>query len=436
MELVEKMDKPNFLSLTNTWILCGIFLVFASLYGFSFERGSLNSFVGVDAQSLEAADPTRNAVVSSQSALIYFLSVVCILPFLKPMWKQLRDNALIFSVLGWAILSVAWSDIPSTSAINSLRMAINLVLVLYLFERFSANDIQRLIMLVGCIAAAGSVFMVIAFPQYGLQSRGLAALGAWEGIFGQKNICGLEMLILLLPAFFVKLRGIYARALRTGYIAIVLGIIFLTRSAGAWIDTSLCLVFVAVLKLTTRMPRKDAVIVALAAVGVAVTVGLIALANYDTFMFALGKDPTMTGRTVLWPGLVHLALKRPILGYGYMAFWRGLNGPSRYLALQMNWLGLAGAESGVLEMWLELGIVGLLLYVLVFLCAVKDALRCICHGPSAAALWYISILFYVVVTNIEGGLLLTPSDLACMLPFVAFVGLRREAQRLREIGTA
>jgi O-antigen ligase len=102
----------------------------------------------------------------------------------------------------------------------------------------------------------------------------------------------------------------------------------------------------------------------------------------------------------------------------------------------MNWLGLAGAESGVLEMWLELGIVGLLLYVLVFLCAVKDALRCICHGPSAAALWYISILFYVVVTNIEGGLLLTPSDLACMLPFVAFVGLRREAQRLREIGTA
>jgi O-antigen ligase len=436
MELIQKMDKPNFLSLTNTWILCGIFLVFASLYGFSFERGSLNSFVGVDAQSLEAADPTRNAIVSSQSALVYLLSIACVLPFLKPMWKQLRDNALIFSVLGWAILSVAWSDGPPTSAINSLRMAIDLVLVLYLFERFSANDIQRLIMLVGCIAAAGSVLMVVAFPQYGLQSRGLAALGAWEGIFGQKNICGLEMLILLLPAFFVKLRGIHARALRTGYIAIVLGIIVMTRSAGAWIDTSLCLVFVALLKLTTRMPRKDAVIVALAAFGAAVTIGVIALANYDTFMFALGKDPTMTGRTVLWPGLIHLALKRPLLGYGYMAFWRGLNGPSRYLALQMNWLGLAGAESGVLEMWLELGIVGLLLYFLAFLCAVKDALRCMGRGPSAAALWYISILFYVVVTNIEGGLLLTPSDLACMLPFVAFVGLRREAQRLRGIGTA
>jgi len=38
----------------------------------------------------------------------------------------------------------------------------------------------------------------------------------------------------------------------------------------------------------------------------------------------------------------------------------------------------------------------------------------------------------VLATNIEGGLLLTPSDLACILPFVAFVGLRREAQRMRE----
>jgi hypothetical protein len=64
--------------------------------------------------------------------------------------------------------------------------------------------------------------------------------------------------------------------------------------------------------------------------------------------------------------------------------------------------------------------------------AVKDALYCVGRGASPATLWYISILFYVVATNLEGSALLIPSYLACILPFVVCVGLRRESQRLRE----
>jgi exopolysaccharide production protein ExoQ len=437
MEMVETMNRQNFLSLTNTWVLSAILLVFASFYGFSFERGSLNSFTGVDAQALQADDTGRDTLIKAQASLMYLLSVACIVPLIKPVWKQVKRNALIFSVVGWAILSVLWSDMPSTSAFNSLRMVINLVLVIYLFERYSANDIQKLIMLVGCIAATCSVFLVIVFPQYGLQSRGVQALGAWEGIFGQKNICGLEMLILLLPAFFVNLTGPYARMLRGGYIATVLVIIAMTHSAGAWVVGSLCLAFVGFLKLIVRMPRKDAAAVLIVLAGLGALIGVLAYSHYDSLMYALGKDPTMTGRTELWAGLSHLAMKRPVIGYGYTAFWQGITkGPSRSLALQMDWLGLAGAENGVLEMWLELGIVGVLLYAAIFLRAAKDGLYCIGRGASPAALWYVSILFYVVATNIEGGLLLAPSNLACILPFVAFVGLRREARLIEETRTA
>ena len=433
MEMVERSDNPSFLSLTNTWVLCAILLVFASLYGFSFERGNLNSFTGVDQQALAAGDSGREVLIRAQATLMYLLSVACILPFIKPVWRQVQRNALIFSVLGWAVLSVIWSDMPSTSAFNALRMAINLALVIYLFERFSANDIQRLMMLVGCVAAAGSLFLVFVLPQYGLQSRGLYSLGAWEGIFGQKNLCGLEMLVLLLPAFFVKLTGTHARALRIGYIVTALVIIVMTRSAGAWVDGILCLAFVVLLKLAARMPGKDAAVLAVAIVGAGAALGIVAFSNYDTLMYALGKDPTMTGRTVLWSGLLHLAMRHPFCGYGYTAFWQGIvKGPSRVMALQMGWLGLAGAENGVLEMWLELGIVGVLLYFAIFLRAVKDSFYCLRRGASPAALWYVSILFYVVATNFEGGLLLAPSSLTCILPFVAFVGLRREAMRLRE----
>jgi O-antigen ligase len=432
MELAEKLDRPQLLSFTNTWILCAIFLVFASFYGFSFERGSVNTFVGADVAGVGAGEQGVSTLIKAQNIAVYLLCVACIFPIIRPVWKRVRENALIFSLLGWAMLSAIWSPHPLTSAINALRTAIDLALVLYLFERYSSNDIQKLTMLAGGVAAAGSIFLILVFPQYGLQSRGLYALGAWEGIFGQKNMCGLEMMALLLPAFFVKLTGAYARTLRWGYIVTVIVIIVMTRSAGAWIQLSLCLAFVALLKLTERMPRKDAVALAVAITGALVIVAALAVANYDSLMFALGKDPTMTGRTVLWAGLLQLGLKHPIIGYGYQAFWQGLNGPTRDLALQLSWPSLAGAESGVLELWLELGTVALLLYAAIFLRSVKDALYCLGRGATPAALWYISIIFYVLVTKFESDAVLRPSDLACILPFVAYVGLRREAQRLRE----
>jgi len=230
----------------------------------------------------------------------------------------------------------------------------------------------------------------------------------------------------------VELKGVQAQRLRVAYIVTLLGLILMSQSVGAWVASVLCLSFISLLKVTARMRKTDATLVAVVISGVAVTGGLIVLANYDAMMYALGKDPTITGRTVLWSGLIHLALQRPVLGYGYVAFWHGLNGPTRYLALQMNWLSLAGAENGVLETGLELGIVGVLLYVAVFVRAVMNALFCLGRGASAAALWYTSILFYVVATNIEGGALLMPSNLACIVPFVAYLGLRREVQHLRE----
>jgi hypothetical protein len=46
-------------------------------------------------------------------------------------------------------------------------------------------------------------------------------------------------------------------------------------------------------------------------------------------------------------------------------------------------------------------------------------------------MWYISGLFYITVSNIEAGKLLSTSDLGLILSLIAFAGLRREAQRAR-----
>jgi O-antigen ligase len=150
----------------------------------------------------------------------------------------------------------------------------------------------------------------------------------------------------------------------------------------------------------------------------------------------LGKDPTMTGRTQLWASLIPSILKHPVNGYGYMAFWQGLSGESANVTLQLqSQFGLGYAENGVVELFLQLGAVGVLLYALVFLRAMKDAIYCFRREPSPAILWCISMLFLVAVSNLAGGALLSPMNIVCILPFIAYITLRSEAERIRRSRT-
>jgi len=67
-------------------------------------------------------------------------------------------------------------------------------------------------------------------------------------------MCGLEMMALLLPAFFVKLTGAYARTLRWGYIVTV--IVIIVNDASAGVDPVSLVWPLLRVEVDGRMPRK------------------------------------------------------------------------------------------------------------------------------------------------------------------------------------
>jgi len=78
----------------------------------------------------------------------------------------------------------------------------------------------------------------------------------------------------------------------------------------------------------------------------------------DTVAQSLGRDPTLTDRTVLWQTLLTLDTN-PLLGTGYESFWLGDRLTRIWLAypsIQPN-----QAHNGYLEIYLNLGLVGLCL---------------------------------------------------------------------------
>ena len=418
-------------TLVLTWVLLGPLLVFASGYGFSFERGGMNTSTGarLAAQGVSGMGLGNNIVLRIQTILVYLICALLIAPFVRVIAADFRRDMLIASLPLLAVLSCIWSQNAHKTAGYAILLSIAMAFTYYLVERFPANELMKLFLIVGAVAATGSLILVVFFPQYGLQERGGISSGAWEGIFGHKNNCGAMMTYLLLPAFYVQLESRSARILRIAYVAVVLLIIAMSRSAGSWIVCGSCLVFIAVLHLLVRMRRKDVPAIVFALTGVAVIAGIVVYNYFSVLMFAIGKDPTMSGRTKIWSALVPSVMKRPLFGYGFMAFWQGLQGESANVGLLMNWPGMGYAENGVIELCLELGLIGVGIYLLVFFRGLKDAVSCFIRKPSPAAMWYISLLFALAVTNLEGGILLSP-DLMFILPMVAFIGLRREAQRV------
>jgi O-antigen ligase len=136
----------------------------------------------------------------------------------------------------------------------------------------------------------------------------------------------------------------------------------------------------------------------------------------------LGRDLTLTGRTNIWNLLTIPILKRPLLGYGFYAFWLGLEGESAQVIRAAHWY-FGYAHNGYLEIVLQLGFIGLGVFLLSLLSAAKDAFCFLRRYTSPGIDWYIGLLVLTVLYNIDEESVLWPVDLLSILYVVACCGL-------------
>ena len=87
----------------------------------------------------------------------------------------------------------------------------------------------------------------------------------------------------------------------------------------------------------------------------------------------LNRNQDLTGRTEIWSMVMDAILEHPWLGYGYHAFWRGADGPSVDVRLS-GWIP-PHAHNGFLDLALDFGIAGPLLFVCLLAGPAFDALR-------------------------------------------------------------
>lgn len=129
-------------------------------------------------------------------------------------------------------------------------------------------------------------------------------------------------------------------------------------------------------------------------------VGALFVLTYRAQIFSLiGKSPDMTGRTKIWKIVLDLIDQRPLQGWGWSSYWVPWVEPYDGLVV-INNVPYYQAHNAFLDVWLQLGIFGLGLFLLLVGVTFVRLWRLAVRHTSPLYLWPILVFVGIVTQNL------------------------------------
>ncbi|MGY2050661.1 O-antigen ligase family protein [Methylobacterium sp. JK268] len=186
--------------------------------------------------------------------------------------------------------------------------------------------------------------------------------GGWRGSFAHKNEAGAGMAILCFIGLYVARTGSRAGGLAIAAAAFVF--LLFTRSKSPLMLFPVSLIAARLLTAGIGRGWKLALAALMLVFTHLLTIGSVTLEPVHAFVHATMSDPTFTGRDQIWTFTIAHILQRPVLGWGFQAFW-GTAGLVHSWSFTESWGARAAhAHNAVLNMAVLTGVVGLMLSML------------------------------------------------------------------------
>ena len=138
----------------------------------------------------------------------------------------------------------------------------------------------------------------------------------------------------------------------------------------------------------------------------------------------LGRDDStadsFNGRNGVWEECIYYVVRRPITGYGFGGFWNQEH--IAKISTATNW-GVAGAHSAYVDCLLQVGLVGLFVYILALFVSVRRAFRLHQFSPHSAFAFCGAMLLFCAVDGLLESVVITPT----FLMFLCMVAVTRLA---------
>lgn len=336
-----------------------IWMVFAASREFSFWIHYWFN-IGLYSASIEEGNPIERVFHT-----VLIAAGIVVLRRRRLNWNKLfTKNSWIWLYFIFAALSFLWSDYPFVSFKRWIKTLEGIIMVIVILTEGRPYDaIGVILRRMAFLLLPLSVLFIKYYPSLGKTYHGFAGTAMYTGVAGQKNGLGAICLISSIYSFW-KLIFNRKEKMRSGqqlhfsiYLIIfpmIAWLLYMANSAtsNACVVVAVCLFLVARLPAFVRNPRR---IITFGVVCIVLFVIMdLAFDVEGTIITMLGRRPDLTTRVPMWEDLLSM-VKNPIVGYGYESFWLG----KRRDYMAEIWGIDRQAHNGYLEMYLNLGLVGL-----------------------------------------------------------------------------
>ncbi len=379
-----------------------------SIYLFDLESGQ------------EVPDQTR-LILRFTWLFAYIPTVILFLLRWREVITRLQSSPLLIILVTLPILSAVWSVLP----IDTLRRAVGLLFTtlfgLVLATRCDRTELLSSLAWVLTIVMLASLLFGLVIPDWGkMEYNGELS---WRGVFYHKNAMGEVMLLYVLVLCYLVPQYLVYRIYSVIGMLLALSLLYLSKSMTPVI---VGLVLVAIAGIFRCMPRQgifSAPWFVLSFLWLSFGI-LLVFYNLETILGFLGRDTSLTGRDVVWKLLWEQIQSHFLLGFGYQAFWLDEQGPAAGFWKILGWK-MSSAHNGYLELWLDLGFVGILLFLVVFSKKVLQSLSFAIRESS----WPLMFLMFFLLLNLSESRILEQNNLYWVL-FVAISGQLDKASNL------
>jgi exopolysaccharide production protein ExoQ len=407
---------------------------------------------------VSAGDTVRYSIGwTAWGAACVALAGVCLVLFLrsKPSNTLRRMPFTLSALLGFMVLSTAWSFYPAFTLLGFLGTLVATIFGLFLVATFSWRDLLGVfsnvfkfiigasilfelfaaLVVHGPIAPIFKNYQGVVPPSgayYWTQGTLLKGLRI-QGIVGNANLLAyIAMLGFLIFAvqYAIKSPQRWISVASMGAAAFCLA---LTRSAGI----GFAMVMVAVGALVAlvaeghdRETRHRYYRVAWTGFGI---VAFFILVYREQLFTLIGKSPDMTGRTEIWKAVLGLISERWFQGWGWISYWIPGVKPYEGLIVRDN-VTYYQAHNSYLDVWLQLGIIGFILFIALLTITFVKLWRLAVRHTSPLYLWPLLVFIAILVQNLTESRMIV--ELGWLLVVILSVKVNEPAEFLEPRGSS
>lgn len=310
-------------------------------------------------------------------AILLIIGLLTLLKRRRQVGRILRANGPILLFLFYSAVSVLWSDYPGVAFKRLTKGMGDVAMVLIVFtdpEPLAA--FKRLLARLAYVLIPLSILFIKYYPVLGRDYNPWGMM-YYTGVTTNKNTLGVICLCFGLAALWRFLaacqdheaagrsRRIIANSV---LLAMILWLFLLVNSM-----TSLsCFVMASTLLLAANSRvamRRSAVVHLLIGSMLAVSVSVLFFGVIPGALGVIGRNATLTDRTRIWAELLSL-VRDPVFGTGFESFWLG---PRLEAMWRMEWWQPNEAHNGYLEVFLNLGWIGVALLLVVIVTGYRTA---------------------------------------------------------------